>query len=81
MKGTKLPWRKVKEIEAALKEEFALTPAQRAAQRLLKAGFTAHDLWLFNKTKNAQPLPSEWKENTYNELRDHEILGNFATKT
>ena len=74
---TKLPWRKAKEIEAILKEEFDLTPAQKAVLRLLKMGFTSHDLWLFNKTKSAQFLSDVWKSNTYNSFRDYEILGKF----
>ena len=77
---TTLPWRKTKEIEGILKDEFSFTPARRAAKRLLDHGFTADDLWLFNKTAAAQPLPDEWKQNTYNELRDHAILGKFAVK-
>lgn len=69
----KLHWREVQKIKAIIDEEFALTPAQRALKRLVDQGFCAHDLWLFNKTKTAQPIPDYQKNNIYNDFRDFEI--------
>jgi hypothetical protein len=63
----------VKVIAAILVDAWEVPPAKKAAIALLEAGFTAHDIWRFAKSKTAQWMDVMWCNNTYNEMRDIEI--------
>ena len=47
-------------------------PAKKAAIALSKLGYTSEQFWRFCKSKHAQLLPTDWTNNTYNELRNIE---------
>ena len=68
-----LPHVKVKKIAVILAEAWEISPSQKAAAALRAAGFTAYDLWRFGKTNTARRQPDQWRNNTYNDMKDHEI--------
>jgi hypothetical protein len=68
-----LPTRKVKVIAAILADAWEVPPAKKAALALLEAGFTAHDIWRFGKSKTARLMDDMWHNNTYNEMHNIEI--------
>ena len=72
--------RKIKQIAAILVDVWEVPPARRAATALRIVGFTANDLWLFGKTKTARLQPEQWRNNTYNEMKDAEILNRQGDK-
>jgi hypothetical protein len=68
-----LPHGKVKKIASILTDAWGTPPSQKAAASLRVAGFTANDLWRFGKTNTAKLQPEQWRNNTYNDMRDYEI--------
>ena len=69
---------KVKRIATLLADAWEVPPSQKAAIALRAAGFTAYDLWLFGKTNTARLQPDQWRNNTYNDMRDYEIANDAA---
>jgi hypothetical protein len=63
----------VMQIASILSDVWEMRPSQKAAVALRSAGFTAHDLWLFGKTVRGRLQPDEWRNNTYNDMRDYEV--------
>ena len=75
-----LPHAKVKKITVILTEAWEMSPSQKAAAALRAAGFNSDDLWRFGKTNTAKLLPDQWRNNTYNDMKDHEITTATARK-
>jgi len=71
---------KVKQIAAILVNAWEMSPSQKAAAALRASGFTADDLWRFNKTNTARLQPEQWRNNTYNDMKDYEMVNNTRGK-
>lgn len=67
----------VKRIAAILEDIWAIPLSQKSAEALRMAGFNANDLWRFGKTKTAKLQPEQWRNNTYNDMKDFENLNKY----
>ena len=61
-----------------LQKHWSETPARKSAKMLISNGFHSRNLNELQKTLQGQRLPTEWINNTMNEMRDWEILGKFT---
>jgi hypothetical protein len=64
----------IKLIAGIMKEAWALSPAEKAANALQKAGFSRHQLWLFRKTKTGSFMDEVWTCNTESVMHTRERL-------
>lgn len=76
MNPTDIPLKpkQIKEIARILYDVWETPADYECAIALKSCGYTAIDLWKFNKTKTAQDIPDQWKNNTLNTLRDMEAI-------
>jgi len=73
-----LPHSTAIKIAAILEDAWAVSPSQKAAKALRANGFTSNDLWRFGKTITAKKQPDQWRNNTYNDMKDFEVTGQYV---
>lgn len=61
-------------VSEILTRVWGVSQARQAAEELHKIGVTSSSLWEWHKTEPARYIDEVWYNNTFNEMRDMEVL-------